>query len=140
MRITLEKVERVKRVLATGVSAHRASVVTRVHRSTVDRIKSGTFCLFAGPFAKCPTCGAKVKMPCLCCSLKKEEKRKVFGGSDWDSENLGLDLSEGDMKRYEKVVKRKRGEPVSEEGLEVDQDPATSPCIDSEGWFAWDTI
>ena len=112
-----------KRLHAEGVSQRQIAERLGISRSSVNRIVNGKrpdyealktarqqqallVKIGAGPTARCPTCGAKVILPCQVCQLRKLMARgitppKYVGpGGDCD-----LDLEGEDRKRYEQIQK-----------------------------------
>jgi len=152
--LSQNKFDLVMSFLSRGESNRRTASIVGVDRTTVNKIASGEHCLFRrkfsrrkkfenrGPTKKCPGCGAEVRMPCLKCELEEGEKRNVFLGDDWSGRDLAMDLSCEDRGRYEEVAERKKNEEPQEEfeETEADQEDVSSPRIDSEGWFVWETM
>lgn len=84
-------VNEIERLLAEGrLSQRKIASLTGVSRGTVGAIASGQRVLqspapsalaeesFApdAPIARCPICGAKVRMPCLACQLRANRERR----------------------------------------------------------------
>jgi|GEM_PF-1865450 len=96
------KIEEVEKLLAEGkLSQRKISLLTGVCRSIVSQVASGERPDYAnlpepdseslapsGEIERCPTCGAKVYMPCRLCRLRSESE-------------------EGTLKRFRRRAKQK---------------------------------
>jgi len=68
---------------------------------------------FSGPPAKCPTCGARVYLPCLACRVRRLRDQRN-GPAEQAGHPIHLELRPDDLRRYRQVVDaRRRGLPLS---------------------------
>jgi len=81
--------DEIRRLLAEGrLSQRKIALRTGVSRGTVNAIALGKRVLrnrrreaaeefppLDGPASRCPSCGAMVRMPCLACRLRAEQRR-----------------------------------------------------------------
>lgn len=106
-------VSEVRRLLALGeLSQRKIARLTGVSRSVVRRIATGKRkdrsakpkeaweIAGTGKIGKCPTCGARVKLPCVACLIRE------IGQPTFETENQAgntLKLESEHKKRYEQV-------------------------------------
>ena len=73
-------VDAIRRLLADGLSQRQIARQCHVSRGTVQAIAAGKRRdrmpeddpgLFSGPIGRCPTCGARVYLPCLACRVRQ---------------------------------------------------------------------
>lgn len=82
--ITLEKIEAVKKAIASGKSSRKIAMELGISRTSVYNVQRG-LCRIQrppkepspqayfdenAPYTRCPTCGGLVKMPCLLCRIR----------------------------------------------------------------------
>ncbi len=73
-RIPLSKHKEIIHLYGQGLSLREVARRTGVSRCTVERLKKiapGSKPIVGAQ--RCPTCGAMVMMPCLACSLRRED-------------------------------------------------------------------
>ena len=63
-----------------GVSRGTVSAIALGKRKLIRFLsvrEEASFILPRGPYCRCPTCGAKTKMPCLACQLRKGKEGRI---------------------------------------------------------------
>lgn len=134
--LSVPVVQEVKRLLAEGrLSQRKIARQTGVSRGIVGLIAQGKRPDYqprqeeddpwanCGPPERCPTCGARVYMPCRLCGLRQwlaESKSVPSLGRGRGPLVLGLQLNEEHQARYEKIRARRdrlRGEARRREVL-----------------------
>ena len=102
IEISYETWQNIQRRFAAGQSIRTISDATGISRNIVTEIKYGKrqydrpentqITPPRGKYASCPTCGAKVKMPCLRCQVEivqaeqKERRKKTALPASWRAE------------------------------------------------------
>ena len=129
--VLLAKVELVEKLLAGGVSQRQTAIRAGVSRCTVARIKIGRWrreyrarlvrrmnreLKSNGKIVQCPSCGAKVELPCRACRVRgllaagRLDRKYAYAGREND-EQLVIQIQDPDsMCRYTELLRRKRRE------------------------------
>lgn len=81
------QVETVQRMLANDISQREIARLTGISRDTIRRIFKGEWQPrpepVAAPFVlthsvgRCPTCGGRVRLPCLACRIRRPDQKAV---------------------------------------------------------------
>jgi hypothetical protein len=125
-------VAEVKRLLAEGkLSQRKIARQTGVSRGIVGLIAKGKrpdyqprqveedLWANSGPPERCPTCGAKVYMPCRLCGLRQRLAEKQTPRVVWPGGSpivLGLQLNDEHRARYEEIRRRPADESQDRRG------------------------
>lgn len=127
-----ETVRKIEALLASGLSIRAVSRELKVGRNQVRRIARNLRPdyeglreegqeherrqrhLTDGPIERCPECGARVRMPCVLCGLRRIVHGDQGGESGGQqSRGIGIELAEEHRVRYEAIYRRKKRQAIA---------------------------